>query len=135
MGIVARIKAAKERLMGEPCFYAILSLWIAQLVRNWRKFYLSHDWSGLFTFVPTNPSSEGNTLVVTDDKLPLVLAGALLVAGVASKALCVFLKRHEGSSACPGTRYSSDCNGPGAVWGSLADSRVPSLLVGWGLGY
>ena len=53
----ATIKAAKERLKEEPCFYATLALWLAQVVPNW-FFFTGHGRFPL-AFVPY-PTAGGD---------------------------------------------------------------------------
>ena len=93
--LYATIKAAKERLKEEPCFYATLALWLAQVVPTW---LLSLSWREVplaFRPVPTIAGHGEVRLVLTDNKLVLICLNAILAIGVAAKALGVIRPRHE----------------------------------------
>ena len=129
------IKAAKERLKEEPCFYATLALWLAQVVPNW-FFFTGHEGFPLaFGPYPTAGGDGEWRLAMTDNKLALIYSSAILAIGVAAKALGVIRPRHEPVLDSRGPRYYSGGCGIKEIWSSYKDSRVPSLLVGWGIGY
>lgn len=139
VGVLSRTKSALERFIEEPCFYAILTMWTAQSVRNWFG-YNSHQGSTLaFTFGSMNPPREGSTPALTDDKLTLKFSNAVIAVGLAVKAITAFHRQNDEGArrSSPRARASSPDlkNGPRQIWGKLTGSRVPSLLVGWGLGY
>ena len=72
---------------------------------------------------------------MTDNKLALIYSSAILAIGVAAKALGVIRPGHEPVLNSRGPRYYSGGCGIKEIWSSYKDSRVPSLLVGWSIGY
>ena len=72
---------------------------------------------------------------MTDNKLALICSSAILAIGVAAKALGVIRPRHEPVLNGRGPRYYPGGCACRTTSGSCGDSRVPSLLVGWGIGY
>ena len=129
----ATIKVAKERLKEEPCFYAALAIWLAQVVPNWFFYVGPGRFFPLAFRLDLSTIGDGEArLVMTDNKLVLMYSSAILAVGVAAKALGVIWPRHDNGR---GLRcYSGGC-GIWEMWGSCGDSRVPSLLVGWGIAY
>ena len=127
------IKAAKKSLREEPCFYATLAIWLAHVVPNW-FFFTGHEGFPL-AFELTTAGDGEVRLVMTDNKLALICSSAILAIGVAAKALGVIRPSHEPVLNGRGPRYYSGGCGITEKWSSCDDSRVPSLLVGWGIGY
>ena len=129
----ATIKAAKKSLREEPSFYATLAIWLAQVVPNW---FLSMSRRGFPVAFEFTTAGDGEVrLVMTDNKLALICSSAILAIGVAAKALGVIRPSHEPVLNGRGPRYYSGGCGITEKWSSCDDSRVPSLLVGWGIGY
>lgn len=60
---------------------------------------------------------------------------AVLATGLAMEILKVCTTRLKGNMGITLSQITSGGDGPGALRGDCADSRVPSLLVGWGIGY
>ena len=129
----ATIKAAKKSLREEPCFYATLAIWLAQVVPNCFLSMSRRDIPLAFEF--TTAGDGEVRLVMTDNKLALTCSSVILAIGVAAKALGVIRPRHEPVLNGRGPRYYSGGCGIKEKWSSCKDSRVPSLLVGWGIGY
>ena len=132
----ATIKAARERVNKEPCFYATLAMWLAQVFLNWFVYVRRRRWLPLaFRPVVTTAGDVEVRLVMTDDKLVMICLNSILAIGVVAKALGVIRPRHEPVLNGRGPRYySRGCAGRTRS-GNCDDSRVFSLLVGWGIGY
>ena len=132
----ATIKAARERVNKEPCFYATLAMRLAQVFLNWFVYVRRRRWLPLaFRPVVTTAGDVEVRLVMTDDKLVMICLNWILAIGVVAKALGVIRPRHEPVLNGRGPRYySRGCAGRTRS-GNCDDSRVFSLLVGWGIGY
>lgn len=133
---IGTIKRAKQRVQEEPWLYSTLAVWLVQGIVSW--WFLIHEY-GLpivLTIYKNVVDSPSDDLEISKDYFSLVFSNAVLVAGLALKALGVFLPRFDGVSAIQEPRRLSDevrarkGRGSGAT-----DPRVSSLLVGWGTGY
>lgn len=135
--LVGHSNTAKERLIAEPCFYALLAIWVAQVVPNGHELWANDTFPLAITFAPTTtaPTDESYGVVVTDRKTVFLCMNAVLVAGLAMMACRVLPFRRQADCVNPEHISWLDAVTPNNRSGSLADSRVPSLLVGWGFGY
>lgn len=134
-GLSATIRRANGCLREEPCFYVILGIWLIHGVASVCVFTGSHNFPLAFKFVPIAHGGDEYSLKLTKSKLGFIYMNALLTIGLALKTLGVLLPVHRQVSGISEAPVSSDQTGSAGKWGSCEDSRVPSVLVGWGLGY
>lgn len=135
-GIFSMLWNAKERFSREPCLVATQGLWLTQAIPNWFYFKGDYGYPLAFSFEAVTPASATHRLAITDNIVVLMFMNAILAIGLAAKALiflwprfgCVSTAVEVGCSS--GENESRDRHG-----GNNHNSRVPSLLVGWGIGY
>lgn len=136
-GFAASIKRARERFGGDRCFYVVRTLWIAQGVISWWFLFWAIGLPVAFD-VPPFQFDEGedfDKLTLTPNLGTMVFSVAVAVVGLVFKACACLLQRKERSADLLGEPSSSDRPAVGEGCGKCADARVPSLLVGWGVGY
>lgn len=135
--LLAAIKRAKQSVQEEPCFHVAFALWIVQGIISW---WFISDESGLpvalTIFDSLEDSSPSDDLSRSEERFALRLSNAALVDGIAMKAWRVFLQRRDSIIAIQEPQRSTDGTRTRKRCGtSAADSSVPVLLVGWGIGY
>ena len=124
-----------ERLSGEPWFFAILGTWLAQAAAGWVFLSGKFGFPIAFTVAAIESAVEKHTLVAIDNKSALLYSNAVLVTGVAAKSLGLLIRQHDRDTAVSEPRR---CSGPFArrlMCIRCSDSCVPSVLMGWGVGY
>lgn len=135
-GLRASIKTAKERVRREPCFFLSFALWAAHGISSVFYFSDEHGFPAALTFSADGAGDNEYSLVITDNKLALAYVNVVLVAGLVMKVVCCVLQARGCVTGIPQPTLSSVEKGWSRdVWGSFKDSRVPSLLIGWGIGY
>ena len=137
VGFCGSMKRSTERFQKEPCFYVVRTLWLAQGVAAW--------WALLFIFgVPVavdvppfqfDDSNDQNGLSVTTNLVTLAFAVVVLIIGILLKTCAMCRLKPERSTIIPERRYSSAGTVRSGICGMCPDSPIPSLLVGWGIGY
>ena len=162
VGMYKALNSVRTFLRRSPCFCATLCLWVAHGVVSW-GLLLQRSWGSTKTGCNTLPASNttssstsiGTSAQVSDiasssddvvDDIDdedqavfytaLIIANVALVVGVSMKAFPTHLgNRHPTTIATPlplsdrrGIPSPRTCE-----W--LEDSYMPSLLVGWGVGY
>lgn len=134
--IIAIVKRTHECYRGQPCYCVIQGCWLAQTVFNWVYMQGKGRWPHAFVFAPVDArGSEEHSLELTDEWLVLLSLNSVLGFGLALKAWVTFMARHDRVTVILEPRRSSEIIGSERRWRRCADSRVPSLLVGWGIGY
>lgn len=126
------VKRAVEGFKREPCFNVIIGMWLAEGGVVWSYIVGSLGSSPFpvaFTLDTTESARGEGRLVTTSDTSRLLYISAIFATGLAAKAFSVFLPRSLGPS-----NYARE-GGRGDGEFSCADYRVPSLLMGWGIGY
>lgn len=135
-GLSSMIKTGRERVRKEPWFFGILGMWIAQALISWVFLSEIQGFPLAFTVAAIESASEEHKFVTIDNKVALIYANTILAIGLVARALSRW--RRGGAIV---TELSEPCSQSSQIsqriqrWGSRADSRVPSLLVGWGVGY
>lgn len=129
------ITKAKAILEEDLFFYATLAIWLAQAVHGWFLFTEHDGFPVAFYVKTTSPRKEHGRVVLTDNKLVMQYSIAILAIGLALKAVGVLWARDERVAGIAEFPHSSQWCGLKRVWGRCANSRVSSLLVGWGIGY
>lgn len=130
------IKETKARIKEEFFFYATLSVWLAQAVRSWFVFMRYDGFPVAFDADVGSTGNRNGHLVLNEKKLVMLGSSAILAIGLASKAVGVYRARHDRVAGAPALLPdSSQWRGVREVWSGCASSRLPSLLVGWGIGY
>lgn len=133
--LYAAMKQANERVRFEPFFYAALSLWLADGVITW-WFLVWQYWFPVAVDFPS-PLDVEDGLTLTKNIVALVFSNTSLAIGLAWMVFGVIVTGRGGAPALLTEAHStfadSSVGGEGSV--SLEGSRVPSLLVGWGIGY
>ena len=129
------LKTMKESLSGEPWFFAFLGTWLAQAVAGWLFLSGKYGFPIAFTVAAIESAIKEHSLVAIDNKLALAYSNAALVTGLAARSLRLLLRRHQRDGISTELHQFSENCPRRQRWEVCADSRVPSLLVGWGLGY
>lgn len=134
LGLLTAMMRAKYMIRREPCFYAVLGVWLVHGVCT--------GWFHVFSFGPPMDfyfclnSGFSFTTCVRDDRRTFALMNGMLVAGVVMKMLGLCFRRPRGVAAVQEPCRSSDEMGRRHGFGKCTtESRVPSLLVGLGVGY
>ena len=135
-GLNASMKQATERIKDEPWFFFSFALWTAHGIASVFFFGDEHGFPVALTFSANVAGDDDYSLVITNNRLALAYVNAVLVTGLVMKVIGWFLPVNECVTGLPEPTYSSVGNGCGReVWRSCKGSRVPSLLIGWGIGY
>ena len=120
----------------EPFFYVTLGMWVAQSVSSWIYLKVLGRFPVAVTFSAVKSVSEQHRVHLTDNVVVLIYSNAVLVTGLALKAFRVLGPKQESAIPFSERSVSAGIYLPKAeCGGSFAESRVPSLLVGWGIGY
>ena len=150
-GLVGIAKKTKEFIAAEPCFVVVIFLW---LVHGFVGVFVSSGFFVPLSFaeIPTSTSTDTYTyytgieystsviiededsLEVTKTTWALVISNAALAIGLLMKVLS-FEPRHAAPVVGSAQEHTSDSNVRQTCFGCSANSRVPSLMVGWGIGY
>lgn len=134
--LVAAVKRGKERFKLEPCFHVALLMWFGHAVARWATKEQRDDELPVAVFLnPSSPGGEHARLTISDNTSALVYSNVVLVIGLALHALRAFLHRNSHATVTPEPRHSLEAGELGEEGHRHADSRVPSLLVGTGVGY
>lgn len=133
VGIFALFRREKERFRGQPCFFVTQGMWLAQGVISLlydQRILGKYGFPVAVDIRQTSTSAGGGgDLVMTDDRVFFMCMNAVLATGLAAKVFTFLLRtRFRSIGSAPGEVLADRCGG-------FADSRVPSLLVGWGIGY
>lgn len=135
VALSATLESAKRRVMEEPWFCGVMGCWLVQVVPTWVFMKSEDEYPVAFVFTSSIYSIADKHLIVSKNVWTLLTLNVVLVAGLAMKALAVSLKGNNRVMEVEGPRYSAQANGHSYKWDTYAGSRVPSLLVGWGIGY
>ena len=127
-GFSETIKHAKKSLLEGWGFYAALCVWLVCGVLSWTLLPLGIPVA--FDFSDDNRSVE---LEFTRNIVVLVGYNAVGVAGLAMKG--TILLRNERVVSIQEPLRSSEANSVRGNYGCWNKSHVPSLLLGWGIGY
>lgn len=127
--IVAALKRGKERLRQEPCFYGTLGVWLAQVVPHLFNVTGVGGVETAVQFVEDTPTSVEGSFEITSHKHNWICLTAVLTSGLALKAITLVARRYSAS------RCSLEGGEPIDRWTDGKVSRVPNLLIGWGIGY
>ena len=142
--LTAIIKRLKSKFRKEPCFYATLTVWFAQVVPGWVFFTGVRGFPVAFDVVrdadgtvdeSTTAGDVDEGMEITGNKLVLLYSNLILATGLAAKAWGVFKRRHGIDTVLPEQRRSVGGGEVNDLGGTCAASRLPSLLVGWGAGF
>lgn len=135
VGFVAAIKRAKNYFKGEPWFYAALGLWLVQGLYSWGCIFSSAVQVHLFFDCFLGNSEPFSTCVVYI-KDTTIFVCTMLVVGIVLKVVPVCWSRTTHIAALQEPRRVSGGNTTSITSGSCAQgSRLPSLLIGWCLGF
>lgn len=136
-GVLTAINRAKQFIREEPCFYAALAVWTIQGVFSWSYLFNNKPVPVVLTiFENLKDSTPSDKLSLSKDMCTLAVSNAALAAGLAVKAVGAFLPARDRISVIQEPRRSSDGKGVGMRRDSCTTvSRVPVLLIGWGIGY
>lgn len=135
--LYAALKRAEEGLVYEPFFYASLALWLAVGVITW-WFLVAEFWFPVAVEFPSSSDSEDcfGGLKATKNIVGLIFSIMALVAGLAINAFGAFMHKLGRVAVYPEVpRSFSETNLDRDISATIEDSRVSSLLVGWGIGY
>lgn len=135
--LVVTVRNTYRRITLEPCFHIMLGLWLTHGVHNWRCLTKHDGFPIALRLVATTRSSEEYGLGISKHKSVLLGINAVLVTGLAAKALGAVCPAAGRATATPEQQVSLDDTLQGHEIENIPDflSRVPSLLVGWGSGY
>ena len=140
-GLVGTAKKIKEFIAGERCFVVVIVLWLVHGfvgVRCSSGFFVPLSFAELPTISSSTDTSstfeDEHSLEVTETRWALVISNAALAIGLLMKVLS-FEPRHAAPVVGSAQEHTSDSNVRQTCFGCSANSRVPSLLVGWGIGY
>ena len=134
-GLKKAAKIVRELVETEPFFHALLGLWLVEGIVSWWALVQAYGFALAVSFVSAEDGGH-DSLEATEHTVAFFFANAALAAGLAMKAVCVCLPKHEQLTAIPEPlRSSGGSRRGGRCCGRFRDSRVPSLLVGWGIGY
>ena len=135
-GLLGIIQRVKQSLLEEPWFYAVQGVWLVQGVISWWNLVHNGGHAVALTVFDDKDDSGSDDLKISKEYVSFAISNAALVSGLAMKALGVFLPRRDSITAIQEPRRFSVENGPRKPCsGCATDSRVSSLLVGWGTGY
>lgn len=126
------IKRAMEGFQREPFFNAILVMWLVDGGVVWSYIVGGLGNSGFpvaFSLDRSTTTRGHGRLVATSNKSRFVYMSAVLATGLTAQAFGICLRK------CRGPRYDARHGGLGCGGFSCAAYRVPSLLIGWGIGY
>ena len=133
----AGMTRAKERLQLEPFFFAVLILWLVDGVVSW--------WCLIFWFwVPvavdfplSSDEEDGYVgLKMTENIVAFIFSNLAFASGLALMVIRVFMPKNGWVFLFPETHEPVPDKSVGTeISVATKDSRVPSLLVGWGIGY
>ena len=149
-GAISAVDAVKS----EPWFYVVLSLWfsvpVTGLAIAWQDSNYTEDLYFFWTPPYFDALDDDDPVVMAREKTELIAANVSLAAGLlvlvfrswrdrAGAAVSVpgpqpsFRRGAEPTQTGPGNHYRADPSDDPTS--QQRRSRVPSLLVGWGLGY
>lgn len=131
LGVRKAATTMRELVGREPCFHALLGLWAVEGIVSWWVLVREYGFALAISYV----STTGEGLEKTEHEVAFIFANVALAVGLALKAIGFCLPKHEQLTAIPEPlRPPGGSRGRGSC-GSIRDSRVSSLLVGWGFGY
>lgn len=133
-GALTSLKRGKSKLKREPCFYSALGVWFVQGPYIWWPSFASFKSPLAFDCFVLSRATFSVCLSAIANTLGF--ANAMLGAGIVMKVLGAYLPNHERIAPRQESGRVSESNGPRTklcIW--VKDSRLPSLLIGWGLGY
>eukprot|EP00903_Cladosiphon_okamuranus_P020345 g18665.t1 len=132
------ISAAGRAVRREPCFYAVLGVWLIVSLVAWTMWWNLED-TPYAVAVPSFGDNDDHGPEITTNIIELVAANLALAAGLVVMAVCSARDRARSPISTQGPRRSSRSlnfvEDQGSSTRSKHPSRVPVLLVGWGLGY
>lgn len=141
--------AAASAVRLEPGFYAVLCAWFAVSLAAWLSLGVLGDFSQAIAVMSFSSSSNRESIddssdlhgpEVTANIIELVAANLALAAGLAMMAVRLIKDRARSPMTILGPRhptsrrFTDDHDGTGLTR-RQQPTRMPSLLVGWGLGY
>ena len=129
-GFSETIKHAKKSLLEGWGFYAALCVWLVCGVLSWTLLPLSYGIPVAFVLFDDGRSVD---LEFTSNIVVLAGCNAVGVAGLAMKG--TILLRNQGVVSIQEPLRSSETNSVRGNYGCWNKSHVPSLLLGWGIGY
>lgn len=133
-GVVRSLKRGKSKLKREPCFYAALGVWFVQGPYIWWPSFSSFKSPLAFDCFVLSRATFSVCLSAIANTLGF--ANAMLGAGIVMKVLAACLPNQERIAPRLESGRLSESNGPRTtLYRWVKDSRLPSVLIGWGLGY
>lgn len=133
---VAIVRRVYDSFRVQPFYYVAQGIWLAQNVPNWIYLQGRHGFPFAVDSYPDyTPGSQDPRFAITEKKVVLVSMISVLAVGVALKALVTLTMKRSLGTTFPGPRRSSETSEQGKGWRICVESRVPSVLVGWGIGY
>eukprot|EP00752_Nemacystus_decipiens_P002630 g2462.t1 len=141
------IGAAAKALRLEPCFYAVLGVWLIVSGVGWWKCWSASAGDSplavtISSFSSTTPFDDDyyydrHGPQLTENKVELVAANLALAAGLTMMALRSARDRARSPMSISGPQHSRRFNRDHGNSSTRRQktTRVPALLVGWGLGY